>query len=313
MTLLTSPVRLLVSILLLSIIVISSCKKEISQTLSDQDERQANVAATESNAEAEDVFNGVFDDALGVNTDVGMGGTGIFSRTTAGNYSSTPLNGRIDNTSLLPACLNITIVHTTTNIFPVTITFDFGSTGCYANDGHWRKGKIIIDYSNRLLVPGAIGSIRFEDFTIDTIGIDNSTSYTITNTGTPDKLQFTVDVNAKLSKPSGNYCEWHSHKVITRTDGNLTPTPLDDVLKIEGNASGKVKRSDLVVAWKADITDPFIKKFTCRWISKGTIKVGRENLSPTSQWLGILDYGSGICDNRATLTINGITLEITLR
>ena len=83
-------------------------------------------------------------------------------------------------------------------------------------------------------------------------------------------------------------------------------------MQIEGNASGKVKKNDLAVAWKAEISDPLIKKFTCRWISKGTVKISRENLSANSQWIGSLNYGNGDCDKFATLIINGITVQITL-
>jgi len=310
MKLLSNPIQILITVFLF--IAIFSCKKEVSDT-SAQDEAQANISATESNAEADDVFNGVFDDVLGVNTNVGMGGTGIFGRRAGTGYGTNYAGGRIDNTNLLPPCLNLIIVQPTPNTFPITITFDFGSTGCAANDGHWRKGKIIIQYSDRLLVPGAGASVTFEDFQIDSISIDNSATCTIHNTGTQDNLQFTVEANAKLSKPNGNYSEWHSHKIISRTEGNLTLSPLDDVLKIEGKASGKTKRNDLIVAWTAEITDPFIKRFTCRWISQGVIKTGRENLASNSQWFGVLDYGGGNCDNRATLTINGIKYEITLR
>jgi len=313
MKFLSNPTQLLLTLFLFIIIATFSCKKETSDTLNDQDEALANISATESNAEAEDVFNGVFDDALGVNANVGMGGTGIFGRKAGANYGSSYSDGRIYNTSLVPPCLSVTIAQQTPDPFPVTITFDFGSTGCAANDGHWRKGKIIIDYSNRLLIPGATASVTFEDFQIDSISIDNSATYTIGNTGTQDNLQFTVDANANLSKPNGNYSEWHSHKIISRTEGNLTITPLDDVFKIEGKATGKTKRNDLIVAWKAEITEPFIKRFTCRWISQGVIKTGRENLASNSQWVGVLDYGGGNCDNRATLTINGVKYEITLR
>jgi hypothetical protein len=308
----SSPSRLLTAVFLFATLIIFSCKKEISDTLSPQDEEQANVAATESDAEAEAAFNGIFDDALGVNADVGLGSTGIFGRNASTNYGSADLGGRVDNTNLLPPCLNVTIT-STNSAFPVTVTLDFGSTGCLANDGHWRKGKIVIVYSNRLLYPGATASMTFEGFYLDSIYIDNSTKYTITNTGTTDKLQFTVDVDAKLSKPNSNYTEWHSNKVITRIEGNLTATPIDDVFKVDGYATGKVKRSDLIVAWKAEITNSLIKKFACHWISKGTVRIARENLSANSQWSGILDYGTGICDKIATLTVNGSTHEITLR
>lgn len=313
MKFLSTPARILTAFFLFATLVIFSCKKETSQTLSPQDEQQANLAASQSDAEAEDVFNGIFDDAMGVNSDVAMGGTGLFMKNAPGNYGATSMDGRTINIDPAPPCLNVTIA-TSGNLsapFPVTITLDFG-TGCAGADGHVRKGKITVTYSDRLLHPNAKANLQFEDFSIDSIQVDNSTNYTIANTGTQDKLQFTIDINAKLSKPGGNYTEWYSHKVITRTDGSATNTPLDDVMQVEGKASGKVQRTDLAVAWQAEITDPLVKRFVCRWISKGTVKIGRQNLSASSQWFGVLDYGIGNCDNRATLSLNGVTYQITL-
>src|SRR5689334_1302853 len=104
---LNTPLRLITACFLFVILIIFSCKKETSQTLSSQDEQQANLAASESNAEADDVFNGVFDDAMGVNADVGIGGTGLFMRNAAGNYGTTGVDARIDPA---PGCLNVTIL-----------------------------------------------------------------------------------------------------------------------------------------------------------------------------------------------------------
>jgi hypothetical protein len=99
--------------------------------LSAQDEEQANVIASQSDAEAENVFDGVLNDALGVNADVGLGGTGIFGRASAGTYGTFGIDSREDNVSQLPACLNIAIEHLSTSAaFPLRITLDFGSTGC---------------------------------------------------------------------------------------------------------------------------------------------------------------------------------------
>lgn len=307
---LNTQVCIITACFVLAITLTFSCKKETSGNLSTQDEKTANVTATQSDAEADDVFNGVFDDVIGVNNVVGIGGTGLFMRNAASGYSPSGIDARTDPA---PSCLNVTILAegTGSSPFPITITLDFGG-GCSGQDGHVRKGKIIVKYSDRLLHPNAKAVVQFQDFSIDSISIDNSTNYSISNTGTQDKVAFTIQIDAKLNKPSGNYTEWHSQKVITRTEGGDTPTPLDDVMQIEGNASGKVKSSDLLVAWKADITTPFIKKFTCRWISQGTIKVGRETLSSNSAWIGVLDYGNGNCDNRATLTLDGVTYQITL-
>jgi len=300
-------------------LVVLSCKKEVSDTLTAQDEEQVNLIASQSDAEAENVFDGVLNDALGVNADVGLGGTGIFGRASAGTYGTFGIDSRVDNVSQLPACLNIAIEHLSTSAaFPLRITLDFGSTGCTANDSHWRKGKIIITYSARLLTPGANATVKFVDFYADSIRIDNSTTYSISNTGTADKPQFTIEVNARLNKPNGNYSEWHSRKIITWVEGFLTTSNRqDDILKIEGEASGKVKRNDVIVAWKAVISEPLIKRFSCPWISKGIVKIARETLASNSQWAGSLDYGypdvTGKCDNLANLTINQKSIIITLR
>jgi hypothetical protein len=163
-----------------------------------------------------------------------------------------------------------------------------------------------------LLQPAATATLQFDNFWDDSIQVSNATTYTIKNTGTLDRLQLTVDIDTKLNKPNGNYTEWYSHKIITRIEGSATASPLDDVMQIEGNASGTLKKNDLAVAWNAEITDPLIKRFTCRWISKGVVKESRENLSSNSQWVGSLDYGNGNCDNLATLTLDGATYQITL-
>src|SRR5215471_12955262 len=307
--------RLLTATCLLILLVIFSCKKENSGTLGAQDEEQANVAATQSDAEAENVFDGVFNDILGVNKDVALGGTGIFGRNDATGYGPSYSNGRIVSTLQLPSCLNVTIEHTTTNTFPIKIILDFGSTGCLANDYHSRKGKIIITYSNRLLYPGATATATFQDFYIDSIYVENWSTLKISNVGTQDKLQFQVDIDTRLTKPSGNYNEWHSSKTIKQTLGSTTSSPLDDVFAIEGSANGKVRSNDIIVAWEAQIAKPLVKKFSCRWISDGTVNIRRANLASNSQWVGTLDYGYqyAYCDDRALLTINGVTHEITLR
>jgi hypothetical protein len=88
--------------------------------------------------------------------------------------------------------------------------------------------------------------------------------------------------------------------------------PADDIFSVRGTAHGKVKRNNLIVLWNSEITEPLIKKFICPWISKGRIRTIRQGLAQSSPWVAILDYGTGSCDNQATLTINGNTRQITL-
>ncbi|MBK5272430.1 MAG: hypothetical protein JJE22_15605 [Bacteroidia bacterium] len=293
------------------LLVVVSCVKENSQNgTAAQQEEQASMVSSEADGEAESVFNDVFDDVMGVNDDVGMAGTGVFGRN-----SATGISDGI-NTQRLTACFTVSITHATNSVFPVKVVIDFGTTGCTGPDGRVRKGKIYIEYTNRLIYPGAVATITFYEFYVGDIKIEGTQKITNTTSGTANTInrQFTIEVtNAKLSKPNGDYTEWTSNKTITQIEGIGTPLfPRDDIFKIEGSSHGKVKKGNLLVAWESKITDPLIKKFACFWIVQGTVKTVRLNTSSTSTWVAELDFGKGDCDNKAVIAINGVVHNITL-
>ena len=294
--------RLMTAALFTSLVMIA-CKKEHSDSLSPAEEEQAANYSTQSETENEVVFNDIFDNVMGVNNEVGIGGTGIFGRMA---------NGREMNPDSLPSCTQISIALLNAPArFPMKIIIDFG-TGCLGRDGHKRSGKIITEYSGKLTQPGSYATTRFENFKFDSISVQGTHKITNSTTAGSNQRQFTIDIaDAKLSKPNGNYSLWTSHRVITQIEGNGTPfLPQDDIFKVTGSAHGKVKYGNLIYAWKSEITEPLIKKFTCRWISKGIVKVRRENAN--NQWEAALNYGQGDCDFLATLTINGASRQIQL-
>jgi hypothetical protein len=294
----------------LSALLITACKKENSDSLSPEQEEEAATVSTESQTESEFIFNDVFDNVMGVSPEVGIGGTGVFGR----RASEAQGEGReMDIDSATCFTVQVTPLNPPA-VFPVKIVIDFGN-GCTGADGHTRYGKIIIVYTARLLVPGASASVEFESFKIDDIAVQGKFKIQNTTASTPgaNQKQFTITVrDAKLTKPNGNYTEWKSDRIITQVEGNGTMLPFDDILRIEGSAQGRVKRGNVLVGWKSDITEPLIKKFTCPWISKGVVKTRRENLSATSPWVAVLNFGAGNCDYQATLTINGIVHNIEL-
>jgi hypothetical protein len=299
-------IRLAVFTLLAGILFTASCTKEKSGSGTSNNEEQQRVSLTSSEAdgECELIFNNIFDDAMGASDDVGMAGTGIFGRPappTEGGDVQRP-NG----------CFVVTVTHlNNTTPFPVRIVIDFGTAGCQGTDGHTRSGKIITEYSSRLILPGAIASTTFEDFYVDSTKVEGTLK--ISNTGTSTDRQFTVEViEARLSRPSGNYTKWNSQKTITQIEGIGTPNlPLDDILKVEGSANGEALRGNLLVAWEGEITEPLIKRFNCRWFVRGQIRQNRANSSNNS-WSALLDFGNGTCDNQAVVTINGVAHNITL-
>ena len=308
MKLILSRARL-ATLVFASLIVFGSCQKENSADTSQ--EEFASQASSEADAEADDIFNEVFDNVMGVNADVAFGGTGVFGQMNPGTSGGT---------ARLTACPDVTITHlSAVDPFPVKIVMDFG-TGCTGRDGRTRSGKIVSVYTKRLFVFGATATTEFVNFTVDSIKVQGT--HIITNQGEPIstspnlciKHKWKVEVrNGRLTKPNGNYTEWTSTKTIAQLEGWCTPyIHIDDIYKIDGAAHGKVKRGDLLIAWNSEITEPLIKKFACRWLVKGIIRTARVNLTTNSPWVATINYGTGDCDNKAEVTINGITHNITL-
>ena len=297
----------LAGIFLLSFfLIITGCKKDKSEMTAAEAE-QFGRATSESDAEAEIIFDDVFDNVMGVNTDVGIGGTGIFAKPSFGGGDVVIMGA--DGADSIPACVTITVTRLNPpNPFPVKIVMDFGN-GCTGRDGRLRKGKIITVYTGRLVVPGSVAETTFENYFVNGVKVEGV--HRVENKSTNQQWIFSITVrNGKLTKPNGNYTQWNSTKTIKQIEGGITPIlPLDDVFSITGESSGVNKRDSIIYHWAArTLPDaPLIKKFACRWIVKGKIAVRRTNSD-----VAVIDYGTGQCDNKATITINGVTFEITL-
>ena len=285
-----------------------ACNKEKSGEGTPDQEEAASVASSESDGEAEDVFNGLFDDVMGVNPDVALGGSGVFSRTIA---TGTDGSG---STARIASCPDVTIsLVNPPALFPKKVMLDFG-TGCTASDGHHRRGKIYIVYTNGLRIPGASATTIFDGFYFDSIKVEGT--HKITNVAEVNALakKWKVEVIAgKLTKPNGDFTEWNRTNTITQIENLLTTNVRDWIFKIEGYGNGHTRRNGIIVAWNAEIIDPLIKRFNCRWIVKGKVRIRRINVTNTTRWEAILDFGDGLCNDRATVTVDGHTREIILR
>lgn len=295
------------ALLLLTLLIsITSCKKEASE-LSDAEAKEFGQATSESDAEAEATYDDVFDNVMGVNTEVGIGGTGIFGQANP-QYGEELISG-VGGTDTVPACVTVTVTRLNPPAaFPVKVVIDFGA-GCTGRDGRLRKGKIISVYTGRMIVPGSVVETTFDGYYVN--GIHVQGVHRAENKSTSQHWIFAITVrNGKLTKPNGNYTQWNSTKTITQIEGNGTPLyPLDDVFSIKGESNGTVKRDTTLFQWAArTLPDhPLIKRFACRWIVKGKIAIRRTNSD-----VAVIDYGAGQCDNKATITINGVSFEITL-
>jgi hypothetical protein len=281
--------------LLLGALTFTSCKKE-SSTASDE---TATVESTESNSEAEAAYDDVFDNTMGIGVESGedlgiTGSVGVFGRMESGSYT-----GRVDSNR----CFTVTVVPQTPGVFPKTVTINFGA-GCLGRDGKLRKGKIITVFTGKMKIPGSKATTTFEGYKVDSVTVKGT--HEVTNNSLSNNNIFTTKViEGKLIWDSGRWVTWSSIRTVIQLEGNGTPNwPIDDVFSITGAGRGENSRGK---SWAHEVIEPLIKKFTCRWISKGVLRIRFNNTN------GILNFGNGECDNKATLTINGNVKIITLR
>lgn len=296
-----NPVMGLAAFCLLFAITFTGCKKDnaVTGTNTSADEiteTTATVEATTQEAETESQFDDVFNITASMNTaqvgeDLGLGS----------NVSGLDELGATNLTNT--RCFTVTVVPNIPHVFPKTVTIDFG-TGCLGRDGKFRKGKIVSIFTNPMVVPGAKVSTSFVGYYVDSFHIEGT--HITENTSTPNMQGWKVSViNAKVTNTNSNrWVQWNSVKSVLQVEGNGTPHfPLDDVYKITGGATGSNSAGH---NWSSNIIEPLIKKFTCSWIVKGTVRLMRDGR------YALLDYGNGNCDNQAILYINGIPHVITL-
>jgi hypothetical protein len=297
----TRPLTKLLVTTIVTGLLYSSCKKHDDASGMAGKQEFVTMSA-QSDAAAELIFEDVFDNTMGVSPEVGIGGTGVFGRVAVGSGSTNRVEG-VDSTT----CYSVAFKQLNTlTRFPLQITIDFGN-GCTARDGKTRKGKIIIQYTGHLFIPGNSATATFDGYSIENVKVEGT--HKLTNTGTTDKKSYTTQVvNAKLSQLNGNYMVWNSEKTVVQAEGGATPLiGLDDVYSITGQSDGAVQINGKYFQWSTSIATPLTKKLTCRWISRGTLSLKKGNDA-----VAVLDYGSGTCDNKASFSVNGQVQEITL-
>lgn len=283
--------------------ILIGCQKSIEDN-SDATETENTMEATQDDAIADNIFGDIGEQIAGADADAGIGQIDLFG-------SANPnINGEpnLDITTDPPngnRCFSIAIIPLNPAVFPKTITIDYGN-GCLGRDGRFRKGKIITVHSKPLVQPGAQAVTTFDGYYVDSVKVEGR--HVTRNNSTNDVLIFTRLVqNGKLTKPNGNFILWNAEHTQKQVAGLGTPRfPRDDEWMTTGGARGENKFGNRSVSWTRTIMTPLHKAASCRWIDKGIVKITRNDKN------SILNFGDGTCDNKATVTINGITKDIRL-
>ena len=184
-----------------------------------------------------------------------------------------------------------------------TLTLDFGPMNCLCPDGRYRRGKIVVAFTTDVTTRRAGAVVTRENYFV------NDNQHTATRIFTDlGSGSFTVGVtNASIIRANnGGTHSWTANWTFTRTAGFGTPQVVDDVYRVTGSSSGTNRKN---VGYTATIQSPLIKRADCpKHFVQGTIGITNTNGKTMT-----LDYGTGTCDNVATVTVNGRTRAIQLR
>lgn len=216
------------------------------------------------------------------------------------NTGSVSRNGGSDPYSTL-SCATVTL-DTISN--PHVITIDFG-TGCTGVYGNVRSGVVTITYSGSYFATGSVRTITFTNYYVNGRHVEGTR--TVTNNGLNSSGNYTWTVqatNMKVTRQDGSYHQWNSTRTREMIAGYGTSTIGDDIYLITGSANGSNNNGN---SCTANITTALRKEMACRYIVSGVIEV-----TPSTGVVRTLDFGTGTCDNQATVTKNGVSRIIYL-
>lgn len=281
-----SPAHLIGSIALLAAMALffSGCSK-------DKEENEAYRESARDQATADILYSDIFNQ---VNLAIGQLENELFG---PGKMKSPDDGG----------CATITLSPWDTITWPKSITIDFGDSNCQGIDGKYRRGVITAVITDRYRDSLTVLTITPEDYYVNDFKIEGAK--TVTNRGhiSNGKMTFSVNVpGAIITNPEGKAFHWSSNRTKVWVEGEATAWPIvmDDVFEISGEATGTTFGGlDFDVA----VTQPLRIERDCEWIVSGELEFTPEGY-PTKT----LNYGDGDCDNKASLTVNGVTIQITL-
>lgn len=189
-----------------------------------------------------------------------------------------------------------------------TITIDFGD-GCIGKHGRERSGKIIISYTDRRFVPGAVHTITFNNFYIDGNKIEGTRIRTNISESTDDNLKFRIElINGKITFEDGTSA---TREAIWETTRIRTPNPINDERIRTGSANGINVDG---IGYTVTITKPIVWKRGCLPTVRVMIPVEGVKVKEFEDGNTItIDYGDGTCDNLVTITKDGVSETVELR
>ena len=184
--------------------------------------------------------------------------------------------------------------------------------GCIGYGGRVRKGTITIDYTPNAAYPlFPTRSVTFKNFYIDSIKVEGTRVITFKG-ATADFLTYTHEIslkNGKFTWPDGSSATREETKTRTYTINSIAAKQVTKVT-YSGDVTG-TNRNGKTYLSKVSEKTPLIFSIDCLSQGKPVCTQGiLEHIVDGTTYS--IDYGEGVCDNTAIITVNGKSKEITI-
>ncbi|MFM2388171.1 MAG: hypothetical protein RL660_2928 [Bacteroidota bacterium] len=202
---------------------------------------------------------------------------------------------------------NCAIVTKDSISIPNVITIDFGTTNCLCKDGKNRRGKVILTYTGAYKDSGTVRTVSYDQYFVNDNQIRGGKTITNNGKNVNGNTTYSIVSNDSIDKANNaGTATFSSTRTREYIAGEGTAQWGDDKYSVTGNATGTRATG---YSWSMAITQPLIIDHSCVYrITQGEIEI-----QPQGKALRKLNYGTGTCDNDATLTINTKTFNIKFK
>lgn len=190
---------------------------------------------------------------------------------------------------------------------PKVLTIDYGSNNTLCFDGKYRRGKVMVSFTGLYRDSGSNHTITFDNYYVNDYKVDGNIAVINNGHNTAGNLTFSVASALNIRDTSGNTLTYNGNHTREWVAGEQTAGLHawgDDVYSITGSSSGTSFNG---TQFSSNITSAIIFALNCKWIEKGTI-----DFKPSGKLTRTIDFGNGDCDNKATVTIAGVSFDILL-
>jgi hypothetical protein len=208
------------------------------------------------------------------------------------------------NDNRFSCALSITIERTGSNPeHPIgVIIVDFGTAGCEDSRGNERKGKLIFSYNGKRFVTGSTVITTPVNYSVNGVLLEGTRTVTNVTTSTVAPEFNAVLTNGKATFEDGSVAERESN-ITWKWNRAITPAEL--TINQSSTASGTTRGGrEYEVSLLAELK---YKRFCGIPVSgiKHYLIDGEKEIT--------IDYGDGTCDGAISVTVNGVTRNISVK